>query len=113
MEALDNLVRIRRLKAEPPDAKEFAGMIRAAETKLRDASIEGLSPDSQFSLAYGAAHALSLAALRCAGTGIGQKAATLSSSAFSIPLACPTQNGVCSINVMLPATSPNTKATWM
>jgi hypothetical protein len=67
MEALDNLVRIRRLKAEPPDAKEFAGMMRAAETKLRDASIDGLSADSQFSLAYGAAHALSLAALRWHG----------------------------------------------
>ncbi|WP_394132507.1 hypothetical protein [Marinobacter nauticus] len=67
MEALDNLVRIRRLKAEPPDAREFEGMLKAADTKLRDACIEGLSEDSQFSLAYGAAHALSLAALRWHG----------------------------------------------
>lgn len=67
MEALDNLVKIRRLKIEPPDAREFAGMVRAAETKLKDASIDGLSADSQFSLAYGAAHALSLAALRWHG----------------------------------------------
>jgi len=67
MEALDNLVKIRRLKIEPPDAREFAGMIRAADTKLKDASIDGLSADSQFSLAYGAAHALSLAALRWHG----------------------------------------------
>tara|TARA_B100000745_G_C19968668_1_gene327738 strand:+ start:295 stop:450 length:156 start_codon:yes stop_codon:yes gene_type:complete len=51
MEALDNLVRIRRLKAEPPDAREFEGMLKAADTKLRDACIEGLSEDSQFSLA--------------------------------------------------------------
>ncbi|MGX1202380.1 hypothetical protein ACSSVV_002851 [Marinobacter sp. MBR-105] len=41
---------------------------------------------------------------RCAGTGIGQKAATLCSSVFSIPLAYPTQNGVCSISAMQPAT---------
>jgi|SRR5690554_4285575 len=67
MEALDNLVKIRRLKTEPPDAREFAGMLRAAEIKLGDASIDGLSADSQFSLAYGAAHALSLAALRWHG----------------------------------------------
>ncbi|GHD41146.1 hypothetical protein SAMN05216429_10446 [Marinobacter persicus] len=67
MEALDNLVKIHRLKIEKPDKKEFEGMLRAADTKLRDASLEGLSPDSQFSLAYGAAHALSLAALRWHG----------------------------------------------
>ena len=42
-------------------------MLRAGETKLKDALIEGLSEDSQFSLAYGAAHAFSLAALRWHG----------------------------------------------
>jgi len=39
-------------------------MLRAGDTKLKDALIDGLSEDSQFSLAYGAAHAFSLAALR-------------------------------------------------
>jgi len=67
MKALDNLVKAKSLKPEPPDAKEFAGMCRAGETKLNDALIQGLSEDSQFSLAYGAAHALSLAALRWHG----------------------------------------------
>ncbi|MGO0308701.1 hypothetical protein ACTL6P_19260 [Endozoicomonas acroporae] len=67
MKELDNLVKIHKLKLEAPDAKEFAGMIRAAETKLKDAAIVGLSVDSQFSLAYSAAHALSLAALRWHG----------------------------------------------
>ncbi|MGR6872899.1 hypothetical protein ACU6U9_11455 [Pseudomonas sp. HK3] len=64
---LDNLVKIQQLKHEAADAKEFAGMLRAAEIKLSDARIQGLSEDSQFSLAYGAAHALSLAALRWHG----------------------------------------------
>ena len=67
MKELDNLVKINKLKKEPADATEFAGMLRAAEAKLNDANIQGLSLDSQFSLAYGAAHALSLAALRWHG----------------------------------------------
>lgn len=67
MKELDNLVKINQLKEEPADTTEFAGMLRAGETKLKDALIEGLSEDSQFSLAYGAAHAFSLAALRWHG----------------------------------------------
>lgn len=64
MKELDNLVKINKLKPEPPDAQEFAGMVRATETKLKDAAISGLSADNQFSLAYSAAHALSPAELR-------------------------------------------------
>ncbi len=67
MKELDNLVKINKLKPEPPDTQEFAGMVRAAETKLKDAVISELSVDSQFSLAYSAAYALSLAALRWHG----------------------------------------------
>ena len=67
MKELDNLVKIHKLKPEAPDANEFAGMVRAAETRLKDAAIVGLSVDSQFSLAYSAAHTLSLAALRWHG----------------------------------------------
>ena len=52
---------------EPPDANEFNGMVAAAKIKLKDIAIPGLSVDSQFTLAYGAAHALSLAALRWHG----------------------------------------------
>ncbi len=32
MKELANLVKIHKLKPEPPDAQEFAGMVRAAET---------------------------------------------------------------------------------
>ncbi|CAA0103942.1 Uncharacterised protein [BD1-7 clade bacterium] len=67
MKALHNLVSINQLKKEPADAQEFAGMLRAGNTKLADARLDGLSEDSQFALAYGSAHALSLAALRWHG----------------------------------------------
>jgi len=53
---LDNLVRINRLKAEPGSRREFAGMLNSARTRLADAQNESLDPDSQFDLAYGAAH---------------------------------------------------------
>jgi hypothetical protein len=59
--ALDNPVKIKKLKVEPADAKEFAGMLRAGHIKLGDCQIQGLSEDSQFALAYAAAHAFSLA----------------------------------------------------
>ena len=67
LENLDNLVKINKLKKEPPDQYEFDGMVGAAKNSLQDSQIEGLSEGSQFSLAYGAAHALALAALRWHG----------------------------------------------
>jgi hypothetical protein len=66
-EELDNLVRINRLKAEPGSRNEFAGMVKSARTRLADAQNTSLDPDSQFDLAYGAAHRLALAALRQQG----------------------------------------------
>ncbi len=67
LEKLDNLVKINKLKVELPDKIEFDGMVGSAKRRLGDAHIEGLSEDGQFSLAYGAAHALSLAAMRWHG----------------------------------------------
>ena len=67
LENLDNLVKINKLKAEPPDQKEFDGMVASAKRRLQDAGIEGVSEDGQFSMAYGAAHAISLAAMRWHG----------------------------------------------
>ena len=55
------------LKAEPPDEAEIAGLVRSAQGRLKDAARRDLSPDSRFDLAYGAAHALCLAALRRRG----------------------------------------------
>jgi hypothetical protein len=67
LEKLDNLVKINQLKVEPPDQKEFDGMVSSAKRRLIDAQNQSLSEDSQFSLAYGAAHALALAAMRWHG----------------------------------------------
>jgi len=67
MEALDNLVKAKQIHREPFDQTEFKGMLKAAKNKLNDSKLQGLSEDSRFMLAYGAAHALSLAALRFHG----------------------------------------------
>ncbi len=66
-EELRNLVRINQLKVEPVSRSEFVGMVKSARTRLADAQNESLDPDSQFDLAYGAAHRLALAALRYQG----------------------------------------------
>ena len=54
----------RPLAAEPPDAKEFAGLKRSGLARLKDAGNGANSLESRFDLAYNAAHALCLAALR-------------------------------------------------
>jgi len=64
---LDNLVRTGQLKREPPAQQELDGLIRSALARLRDAENITLSLESRFDLAYNAAHALSLAALRSHG----------------------------------------------
>ena len=65
--ALANLARIGKLKAEPPDARERAGLLRSATVRLQDARQPILSLESRFDLAYNAAHAAALSALRAHG----------------------------------------------
>jgi len=55
------------LVPEPPDAKEFDGLLRSGLTRLKDAENGTNSLDSRFDPAYSAAHALCLAALRYHG----------------------------------------------
>ncbi len=55
------------LKAELPDAREFAGLKRSGQARLQDAANAALSLEGRFDLAYNAAHALCLAALRWHG----------------------------------------------
>ena len=52
------------LGKEAPDAKEFDGLVRSGVARVKDAENEKNSLESRFDLAYGAAHALCLAALR-------------------------------------------------
>lgn len=52
------------LAHEPADAQEFAGLVRSGLARLRDSDNTSNSLDSRFDLAYSAAHALCLAALR-------------------------------------------------
>ena len=66
-DALDKLVSVGSLKREPPNADEIAGLIRTATVRLADAEKETNAAESRFDLAYNAAHALSLAALRLRG----------------------------------------------
>ena len=55
------------LSVEPPDAKEIEGLIRSGRRRLKDAGNLSLAVESRFDLAYNAAHALCLAALRRKG----------------------------------------------
>jgi len=64
---LENLVKIGQLKREPPAAGEVEGLQRSGEARLSDAANPDLSLESRFDLAYNAAHALALAALRRLG----------------------------------------------
>lgn len=66
-EKLDNLVRIGQLKTEAASSDEIAGLIRSGLVRLTDSKNATLSQESRFDLAYNAAHALSLAALRAIG----------------------------------------------
>lgn len=55
------------LAAEAPDENEIAGLLRSARARLADARNPALALESRFDLAYNAAHALCLAALRRCG----------------------------------------------
>lgn len=65
--ALENLVGPGKpLVAEPPDDAEIAGLRRSGLARLADARNASLAPESRF-VAYNAAHAPCLAALRAKG----------------------------------------------
>jgi hypothetical protein len=66
-ENLERLVSAKQLKAEPPSRKEFEALVRLGRTRLDGARRSDLALENRFDLGYGAAHALSLAALRWHG----------------------------------------------
>ena len=63
----DNLVRIGQLTPEAPARPELEGLLRSGSRRLADAGREENSLEGRFDLAYNAAHALALAALRASG----------------------------------------------
>jgi len=48
---LDNLVRVGKLKREPPTAGEVEGLIRSGRIRLQDAAREDLALESRFEAA--------------------------------------------------------------
>ncbi len=66
--ALENLAgNGKPLSVEPSDETEIAGLIGSGRARLTDAGNITLALESRFDLAYNAAHALCLAALRGCG----------------------------------------------
>ena len=61
---LENLVATGKLQREPRANEEIEGLVRSEERRLRDAGNADNAEDSRFDLAYNAAHAFALAALR-------------------------------------------------
>jgi len=66
-EPLEKLASTGLLKHEAPGREEIAGLLRTAAIRLKDARRTTNAPESRFDLAYNAAHALALAALRIHG----------------------------------------------
>lgn len=64
---LANLARIGKLKVEVGTPAEINGLLTSGGERLADARNERLALSSRFDLAYNAAHAFSLAALRWHG----------------------------------------------
>ena len=67
LEHLNNLAKMGLLKPEPPDQTEVNGLVGSGTKRLKDASNKAISDESRFDLAYNAAHALALAAMRWHG----------------------------------------------
>ncbi len=61
---LENLASIGQLKRTDPNDTEIDALIRSGEARLTDGGNASLALESRFDLAYNAAHALALAALR-------------------------------------------------
>ena len=64
---LENLVRLGHLKREVCSQRDFDNLVRSGTVRLTDAANSALSIEGRFDLAYNAAHALALAALRHRG----------------------------------------------
>ena len=88
LKALDSLVKTGQLKVEPTSKTEVAGFLANADQALVDAQLPGLSSANRFKLAYDAAHALSLVAMRLRGyrpgSGPGHRAVVFQSLVHTV-----------------------------
>ena len=82
---LDSLVRTGLLKVEEGSRTELEGLLHSARVRLADANEERTSIESRFDLAYNAAHALALAAQRCAPAALGYRPANIVSRRSRTP----------------------------
>jgi len=107
---LDNLVRAKQLKTEPPDQQEFEGLLGSAQRRLQDAQVEGLSEEGDFS--WPTVRRMHWRWPRCAGTAIVLTTATWFSNVCNTRLAWTMRNGACLINVIGSATWRSTRDGW-
>ncbi len=73
-----------QLKKELCTPEEFGGLVSSGAKRLADAENDSLSMESRFDLAYNAAHALALAALRHAGYRSGNRYVVFQALAHSL-----------------------------
>ncbi len=75
-------------QVEPATKAEAAGLLAIADREIADASLDGISPDGRFALAYNAVRALGQLALRAAGfivtKGMRQHERTIESLKFTL-----------------------------
>lgn len=88
MQALENLAGTGQLTPEPTSVEEISGFLMRAGQQLDDARTTSLSAPSRFSLAYDAAHAFALVALRAhgyrPGRGLGHRMVVFSTLAHTV-----------------------------
>ena len=90
MQALENLAGTGQLISELTSVEEISGFLIRAEQQLTDARTATLSAASRFSLAYDAAHAIALIALRAhgyrPGRGLGHRMVVFSTLVHTVAL---------------------------
>jgi hypothetical protein len=110
--ALENLCGPgKQLKAEAPDGNEIAGLLRTGVARLHDAQNTALALESRFDLAYNAAHAMCLAALRRMGYRASNRYIVFQVLPHTLGLG--PRCGACWTNATTRATWASTKACWM
>jgi len=108
---LGNLAKIGQLKHEPPAQAELDGLLKSGRRRPKDAGNASNAIESRFDLAYNAAHALALAALRWHGYR-SEKTGIWYSRFYLIRWESPTRNGASLLCATTAATRRNTRARW-